>query len=287
MSYLKASILMMLIFIAFAAGGWAIDAAFIETGWPVDGQLGAIVATLLALVFHLIVFWGAESIVLKLHNAREVGSDHDSPMIRAFVADCDKLAMKANMPRPRTYIIDAHQPNAFIAGRDSAHASIAVTDGLLNSLTRSEVTAVIAHELAHVKRGDAFAMGIISALAALAATILGALAWPLGQRKPVMRVVSGLVARLGRSHSREYAADRRAVEICGSPLSLANALLKLERQAASLVNPMAERNPSTAMMFVVDPLHGRRRGPSSTHPPTERRIERLHRMSREIHREEV
>ncbi|HVY89015.1 MAG TPA: M48 family metalloprotease [Hyphomonadaceae bacterium] len=271
MSYLKAAILMLVIHVAFAAAGWAIAQ-----------KEGALIATLVALGFHLIVFWYAEKIVLKLHNAREVGSDDPSPMIRAFVADCDKLAMKANMPRPRTYIVDAFQPNAFVAGRDTNHASIAVTDGLLKTLSRAEVSAVVAHELAHVKRGDALAMGVCSALAALLTTILGSLAYPLGQRKRVSKVVAGLVARIGQSHAREYAADKQAGEICGAPINLANALLKLERHTSSLLNPLAERSPATAHMFVIDPLHGPRRGPSATHPPTERRIARLHRQAAEM-----
>ena len=271
MSYLKAAGLMLLVHLAFAG-----------IGWTVTGRDGAMFGTLVALSFHLIIFWYAEKIVLKLHNAREVGSDDPSPMIRAFVADCDKLAMRANMPRPRTYIVDAFQPNAFVAGRDTNHASIAVTDGLLKTLSRSEVSAVVAHELAHVKRGDALAMGISSALAVLMTTIFGLLAYPIGQRKRVSTIVAGLVARVGQSHAREYAADKAAGEICGAPINLANALLKLERHTMSLLNPLAERSPATAHMFVIDPLHGPKRSASATHPPTERRIARLHRQAAEM-----
>ena len=271
MSYFKAAGLMLVIHLAFAGVGW----------W-IAGRDGALIATWIALAFHLIVFWYAEKIVLRLHNAREVGSDDPSPMIRAFVADCDKLAMRANMPRPRTYIVDAFQPNAFVAGRDTNHASIAVTDGLLKTLSRPEVSAVVAHELAHVKRGDALAMGVCSALAALMTTMFGLLAYPIGQRKRVSKIVAGLIARMGQSHNREYAADRHAGEICGSPVNLANALLKLERHTMSLLNPLAERSPATAHMFVIDPLHGPRRKASATHPPTERRVARLHRQAAEM-----
>ena len=271
MSYFKAAGLMLLIHLAFAGLGW----------WIV-GREGALVGTVIALSFHLLVFWYAEKIVLKLHNAREVSSDDASPMIRAFVADCDRLAMRANMPRPRTYIIDAFQPNAFVAGRDTNHASIAVTDGLLKTLSRAEVSAVVAHELAHVKRGDALAMGICSALAAVLTTLLGSIAYPLGQRKRVSRIVAGLVARIGQSHAREYAADKMAGDICGAPVNLANALLKLERHTTSLLNPLAERSPATAHAFVIDPLQGPRRTTSASHPPTERRIARLHRQAAEM-----
>ena len=87
MSYVKAAGLMLLIHVALAA-----------LGWSIAQKEGALIGTMIALGFHIIIFWYAEKIVLKLHNAREVGSDDPSPMIRAFVADCDKLAMKANMP---------------------------------------------------------------------------------------------------------------------------------------------------------------------------------------------
>jgi heat shock protein HtpX len=271
MSYVRAAIFMLLIHLAFACAGWAIAE-----------RTGALLATLVALAFHLIVFWYAEKIVLRLHNAREVNSDDPSPMIRAFVADCDKLAMRANMPRPRTYIVDAFQPNAFVAGRDTNHASIAVTDGLLKTLTRAEVSGVIAHELAHVKRGDALAMGISAAMAAVFAAIFGSLAYPLGLRKRVSRFITGTIARIGQSHAREYAADRQAGYICGSPVNLASALLKLERHTISLLNPLAERSPATAHMFVIDPIHGRKGKTSATHPPTERRVARLHRQAAEI-----
>jgi heat shock protein HtpX len=271
MSYFKAAGLMLLIHVAFAGVGW----------W-IAGREGALVATVIALAFHILVFWYAEKIVLKLHNAREVGSDDPSPMIRAFVADCDRLAMRANMPRPRTYIVDAFQPNAFVAGRDTNHSSIAVTDGLLKTLSRAEVSAVVAHELAHVKRGDALAMGISSGLAAVFTTILGIIAWPIGQRKRVERIAAGLIARLGHSHAREYAADKMAGEICGNPVNLANALLKLERHTTSLLNPLAERSPATAHAFVIDPLQGPRRSASASHPPTERRIAKLHRQAAEM-----
>lgn len=274
MSYLKAAVLMLIIHLAFAGAGWL-----------AAGREGALIATLVALGFHLAVFWWVETIVLRLHHAREVNSNDESPMIRAFVADCDRLAMRANMPRPRTYVIDAYQPNAFVAGRDTAHASVAVTDGLLKSLSRAEVSAVVAHEFSHIKRGDSLSMGICAAAGAILGGVAGALAWPVGRGKQTRLFVSGIISRVGRSHAREYEADADAGKLCGSPLNLASALLKLERHTLSLPNPIAERNPATAALFVVDPLQAPRNRASATHPPTEQRVARLHRLAAQIDRQ--
>ncbi|MEM8921619.1 MAG: M48 family metalloprotease [Pseudomonadota bacterium] len=270
MSYLKAAFLIFCIHIAFASAGWLIAE-----------QMGAIVATLIALVFHLIVLWRADTIVLQLHGAREVTLEDPSPILRAYAADTQALAQKAGLAPPRIFVVEAHQPNAFVAGRDALHASVAVTTGLLKTVTREEARAVIAHELAHVKRGDALAMGVSASLAALVTRFVWLLTAPFGASRAATRATARIIARLSASRSREYAADREAGLICGDPLNLARALDKIERNASSLLNPLAEKNPATAHMYVVDPLHGPTRTKGSTHPPTENRIARLHRQAME------
>jgi len=270
-SYLRATLFMFFIHAIFAGIGWAIY-----------GNQGAVVATGIALVFHIAVFWKADTLVLRANKAQEVDENHPSPMVRAFVKECRDLSSSAGMICPRLFIMDAHQPNAFAVGRDALHASIAVTNGLLMTLNRAETRAVIAHELAHVKRGDSLSMGIASAVSGL----LNRLTWiffaPLGLSAISSRFISRTVAQIFASKAREHAADRDGAKICGKPLDLASALEKIERNTVSLLNPVAEKNPATAHIYVVDPLHASKRTHRSSHPATEKRIARLRRIAEDL-----
>ena len=275
MSYVRAAFFMFLIHAIFAA-----------IGWLVYGQTGATIATGVTLLFHLLVLWKADQVVLRLHGAREVTLEDPSPMIRAYVQDCRDLAAAAGLTRPRTFIVDTHQPNAFVAGRDALHASIAITTGLMLTLKREEARAVIAHELAHVKRGDSLAMGVAAAVSALFSKLVWPIFAPIGLAGASSRIISRTVAFLFGSKHREYAADRDASRICGKPLSLASALEKIERNATSLINPMAEKNPATAHLYVIDPLHSRARKRKSSHPATDKRISRLRQLAAEMSQSE-
>ena len=275
MSYLRAALLI-----------FAIQAVFAGIGWYAYGQLGAIIATLIALLFHVLVLWKADRVVLRLHNAREVDMEDTNPMVRVYVQECRALADQIGLTRPRTFIVDTHQPNAFVTGRDALHASIAVTTGLLMTLSRHEARAVIDHELAHVKRGDSLAMGVAAAVSAALNRVTWVVFGPIGLARPVARFISRTIAQLSASKSREYAADKEAARIVGRPLDLANALEKIERHAMSLLNPTAEKNPATAHLYVIDPLHARNRGRHSSHPTTEKRVSRLRNMAETLRSEE-
>ena len=274
-SYLRAALLI-----------FAIHAVFASLGWWIDGRLGAIIGTLIALVFHILVLWKADRVVLRLHNAREVDLDDPNPMVRVYVQECRALADQIGLTRPRTFIVDTHQPNAFVTGRDALHASIAVTTGLLMTLSRQEARAVIAHELAHVKRGDSLAMGVAAAVSAALSRAMWLVLGPIGLARPAARLISRIIAQLSASKSREYAADREAARIVGRPMDLADALEKIERHAMSLLNPTAEKNPATAHLYVIDPLHARKRGRHSSHPATEKRISRLRALAEEMRRQD-
>jgi heat shock protein HtpX len=230
--------------------------------------------------------------VLRLHGAREVDV-RTAPDYYRIVAD---LAARAGLPMPRVTLIDADQPNAFATGRNPAHATVAVTTGLLRRLTPDELAGVVAHELAHIENRDTLLMTLTATLAG-AVSMLGNFAFLFGGHRGAngggnpLGVVGVLVAMLvaplaagivqmAISRTREYAADRRGAEISGRPLSLASALAKIA--GGHTLNPDAERNPATAHLFIVNPLSGRRLdGLFSTHPATANRIAALEAMAAE------
>jgi heat shock protein HtpX len=203
--------------------------------------------------------------------------------------------MKASLPTPRVYIIPGDTPNAFATGRDEHHAVVAVTEGILRILTREELEGVISHELTHIKQRDIL-IGSIAATLAGAIVMLAHMAqWAAmfgGAGRDdeeggaggivglivmaVLAPIAATIIQMAISRSREYLADAGGARISGKPYALANALEKLSR--ASLAIPL-EANPSTAHMFIVNPLTGRSlMNLFSTHPPVEERVARLKSM---------
>ncbi|MCX5837277.1 MAG: zinc metalloprotease HtpX, partial [Deltaproteobacteria bacterium] len=204
------------------------------------------------------------------------------------------LALKASMPMPRIYIIPGDTPNAFATGRTEQHAVVAVTEGILRILGRDELEGVIAHELTHIRNRDIL-IGSIAATLAGAIVMLAHMAqWAAmfgGVNRDddeggsnviglilmaVLAPIAATLIQMAISRSREYLADAGGAKISGKPYGLAGALEKLSR--ASQAIPM-EANPSTAHMFIVNPLTGRSlMNLFSTHPPIEERIARLRSM---------
>lgn len=263
----------------------ALTALFMGVGYMIGGGQGALIALVAAAAMNLFTYWNADKIVLRMHNAREV-DERSAPELVRMVRD---LAARAGMPMPKVYIVDSPHPNAFATGRDPAHAAVAATTGLLQILDRDEVMGVMAHELAHVKNRDTLIMTITATIAG-AISMLANFAFFFGGRdeegRPVnplamiaLMIVAPLVAGLVQmaiSRTREYAADRAGAQICGKPLSLASALAKLANGVAHVPNPVVERNPAAAHLYIVHPSFGRRMDNLfSTHPDTGNRIAAL------------
>ena len=224
-----------------------------------------------------------------MHNARPVGA-RDGHGLHEMVST---LAQRAGLPMPAVYLIDEPQPNAFATGRNPQNAAVAVTTGLLQSLTREEVAGVVAHELAHIRNHDTLIMTVTATFAG-AISMLANFAMFFGGRRedgpgPIATIVTMMVAPLAAmlvqmaiSRTREYAADRAGAEICGQPMWLASALAKISAGAARIDNRAAEANPASAHMFIVNPLHGGARDNLfATHPATENRIAALRKLSAE------
>ncbi|MBX3593594.1 zinc metalloprotease HtpX [Sphingomonas sp.] len=259
----------------------ALTALFMALGFTIGGRGGMVIALLVAVGMNLFTYWNADRIVLSMHGAKQVDGA-SAPEFHGLVAD---LARRAGLPMPKVYVIDSPHPNAFATGRNPEHAAVAATTGLLNMLTRDEIAGVMAHELAHVRNRDTLIMtmvatiaGAISMLAnfglffrgndnrgALLATVLAVIVAPF----------AAMIVQMAISRTREYGADRGGAEISGNPRALASALAKLARGAAAVPNPVAERVPAAAQLYIVPGLS--RGGDSlfSTHPDTGNRIAAL------------
>ena len=254
-------------------------------GFLLGGEGGMIVALVIAAGMNLFAWWGSDRMVLRLYRAREVARGH------ALYGIVETLSRNAELPMPRVYIIDNDQPNAFATGRNPENAAVAATTGLLRNLSATEVSGVMAHELAHVRNRDTLIMtitatiaGAISMLANFAFFFRGGRNNPLGfvgvLLVMILAPMAALLVQTAISRTLENDADRIGAEICGHPLWLAGALHKLAHGAAAIDNPEAEDNPATAHMFIVNPLHAHRvDGLFSTHPPIGERIRRLQAMA--------
>ncbi|HEY1269586.1 MAG TPA: zinc metalloprotease HtpX [Candidatus Binatia bacterium] len=260
----------------------------VGAGGMFGGESGMIMAFMLALVMNGASYWFSDRIVLRMYGAREVGF-YDAPKLHRIV---EELALRAQMPMPKLYIIPEGAPNAFATGRNERHAAVAVTQGILRILDEAELRGVLAHELSHVKNRDIL-VGTIAATMAGAISMLGNMAhWGMifGSRNDrdgghpmaalltiIVAPLAAILVQLAISRSREYGADATGAAISADPLSLANALRKLHTGAAQ--TPM-EANPATAHMFIVNPLTGGGLMKLfSTHPPMEERIRRLESMA--------
>jgi heat shock protein HtpX len=192
---------------------------------------------------------------------------------------------------PKVYIVENDQPNAFATGRNPENAAVAATTGLLRSLSQEEIAGVLAHELGHVKNRDTLVMtitatiaGAIGMLANFALFFGGNRNNPLGivgtLAMMVLAPLAAMLVQMAISRSREYEADRLGAEICGQPLWLAGALEKLDAASRRVDNAAAERNPATAHLFIVNPLHAHSVDSLfSTHPRTAERVRRLREMA--------
>jgi heat shock protein HtpX len=263
----------------------AMTALFLGLGALLGGTGGALVALGIAVAMNAWTWWNSDRMVLKMHGARP------APEGGAFARMVHEMADRAGMPRPAVSIIEGDQPNAFATGRNPKNAAVAATTGLLRHLSREEIAAVMAHELAHIRNHDTTIMtitatfaGAISMLANFALFFGGNRNNPAGLigtlALMILAPLGAALVQMAISRGREYEADRAGAGICGNPLWLASALEKISGLAARIDNETAERNPATAHMFIVNPLHAHARDRLfSTHPAVENRIAALRAMA--------
>jgi heat shock protein HtpX len=269
----------------------AMTVLFILIGGMLGGEQGMVVAFLFAGLMNFASYWWSDRVVLWMYGAQEV-NESQAPQFHALVR---RLAQRAGLPMPKVYVIPTDTPNAFATGRNPRHAAVAATEGILRILSPDELEGVMAHELSHVRNRDIL-------ISTIAATMAGAImmlarmaqfaAMFGGARRQddeeggggivgmillaILAPLAAMLIQMAISRAREYQADAAGAQLSRKPWALADALEKLERGATAL--PM-EANPSTAHLFIVNPL----RGSSllnlfSTHPPVEQRVARLRAM---------
>jgi len=275
MNTLRTAILMVLLTLILV---WA--------GGALGGQSGALLALLLAGAMNFGSYWFSDKIVIKMYRGVEV----DSGPLFEVVAE---LCQRNSLPLPKVYLLPQSTPNAFATGRNPEHAAVAATEGILQLLTREELSGVMAHELSHVQNRDIL-IGSIAATVAGAISYLAHMAqWAMifgGGRDDedsnplaliammILAPLAAMLVQMAISRSREYQADARGAQLSRNPHSLASALKKLE--SANRQRPMRKVNEATAHMFIVSPLSGQGlAGLFSTHPPMAERIRRLEAMA--------
>jgi heat shock protein HtpX len=281
MSYLKTAILL--------AG---LTGLFMGVGYLFGGAGGAMIALVIAAATNLFAYWNSDRMVLSMYGAHEVDR-RSAPDLVQLVGD---LAGRAGLPMPRVFLMDEPQPNAFATGRNPQNAAVAVTTGLVQSLSREELAGVIAHELAHIRNHDTLLMTITATIAGAISMVAQFGMFFGGNRDNnhgpgiigsiammILAPLGAMLVQMAISRTREYAADDLGARIVGQPMWLASALSKIANAAHQVPNMEAERNPATAHMFIINPLSGH--GVDNlftTHPSTENRIAALQQLAAEL-----
>lgn len=257
---------------------------------------GVIIAGVIALVYMAVIIGQSTDVVMNMNNAREIHSAQEASALWHVVED---MAMVAQVPMPRVFIIDDPSPNAFATGNNPEHAAVAATTGLMEIMNREELEAVMGHEMSHVRNYDIRLQTIALALSAAISMLVnfaGNFWWFGGSRNDddddnswgvfailgsvlliILAPLAATIAQMALSRNREYLADAGSVELTRNPHGMISALEKLKE-----AQPMKHVAPSSSGLYISDPEeNGRHRRFSdlfATHPPLDARIKRLEQM---------
>jgi heat shock protein HtpX len=251
------------------------------------GQNGMAFALVIAVVMNFVSYFFSDKLALAAYRAQPVTREQ---LPRAYEI-VERLTQRTGLPMPKMYVIPTDSPNAFATGRNPQHASVAMTQGILNLLTDEELEGVLAHELGHVRNRDILISSIAATLAGAITYLADMARWGMifggyGSRDDddrgggiaallmlFLAPLAAMLIQLAVSRSREYEADATGAHLTGNPYALASALAKLDAYSRRV--PMAG-TPSTAHLFIIKPALGMSIGNLfSTHPPVAKRIERL------------
>ena len=258
-------------------------------GGLLGGRGGMEIAFVVAVIMNFGSYWFSDRIVLRAYGVQPLDASN-APELYSIV---NELAHSAGIPMPRLFLIDSDTPNAFATGRNPRHAAVAVTRGIMRICDRDELKGVLGHELSHVINRDILTSSIAATMAGaimmLATWVRWGAIFGLGRSDDddrggalglifvaVLAPIAATMIQLAISRTREYQADASGARLTHNPFNLANALRKLE---ASNERMPLDASPSTAHLFIVNPLSGRGIARLfSTHPPIEERIRRLEQM---------
>ncbi|WP_283587482.1 zinc metalloprotease HtpX [Limosilactobacillus viscerum] len=255
---------------------------------------GVIIAGIIALIYMSVIIGQSTDVVMNMNNAHEIHSAQEAPALWHVVED---MAMVAQVPMPRVYIIDDPSPNAFATGNNPQHAAVAATTGLLQIMNREELEAVMGHEMSHVRNYDIRLQTIALALSAAISMLVnfaGNFWWFGGSRDDdddggsvfaiigsilliILAPLAATIAQMALSRNREYLADAGSVELTRNPHGMISALEKLKT-----AQPMKHVAPSSSGLYISDPEenghHHWYDDLFATHPPLDARIKRLEEM---------
>lgn len=269
-----------------------LTALFVLMGNALGGTTGMVIAFVIAVVMNFGAYWYSDKLALRMTRAQEV-SPEQAPELHQMV---EILAQRAEIPKPKVYIVNDPSPNAFATGRNPAHAAVAVNTGLVHLLDKDEVFGVVAHEIAHIRNRDTLTMTVVATIvgaitmlanfAQIAAmfggfgrsdedgegtNIFGLLAMA------IVAPIAAMIMQMAVSRAREFEADKWGAKFAGTPDGLSDALLKLERGTTQIPT---RTDAAHASMYIVNPLEGL--GGFNkwfmTHPPVQERVAKLNAM---------
>lgn len=271
-------------------------------GWVFSQVYGdpsiLVVAVLFSIIMSFCSYWWSDKIVIMTTGARSL-RDEEAPEVHNIV---ENLSITAGLPKPRIYIVDSPQPNAFATGRNAEHAVVAVTTGILRIMNRTELEGILAHEMSHIGNRDMLISTVVVVLVGfiqlLSDMFLRSMWWGrmgggdrdnnsshavfllIGIVLAILAPIAGILMQLAVSRRREYLADTSGALLTRYPEGLASALEKLAHDHT----PMRQANHATAHLWLDDPYQGKEKKTSfltrifMTHPPIEDRIKRLREM---------
>ncbi len=258
---------------------------------------GIIAGVGIAVIYMLVSWFAGDKMILGVSKARPADKVRDFILINVV----EEMSIASGMPMPKVYVIETKALNAFATGRSPAHASVAVTRGLIKKLNREELQAVVAHEMGHVRNFDIRYAMLVAAMVGAIVLLADAMrrSWWWGGRSrrtgsgssgsyliiiaillAILAPVFAKLLQMAISRTREYLADATAVELTRNPVALANALEKLDNHVEEI--PLPSANRATQHLFIVNPLRkfGAKSGAlMSTHPPLQERIRRVKAMT--------